>query len=195
MNSIFLVLWKWNHLLFIWMKSIKNSKTAFFFFVCFCNGLVGNSCLHVTPGTVAYVYSPNSGETETGGSLECIGLFERPVPGGENWSRHLTWTSILHMHAHTWIHTWMHTRTHPYQPIHASPPCTPTQGVISIHMQRLRYGLCLAKHQNIRQSHLKKMAAILSLDRKSLFPMAFKSIPSVSYQYLCPLPSPTFPSF
>lgn len=46
----------------------------------FCNGLVGNSCIHVTPGTVAYVYSPNSGETESGGSLECIGLFERPVP-------------------------------------------------------------------------------------------------------------------
>lgn len=123
MNSIFLVRWKWNHLLFIWMKSIKNSKTAFFFF--FCNGLVGNSCLHVTPGTVAYVYSPNSGETETGGSLECIGLFERPAPGRENWSRHLTWNSVLHMHAHTWIHTWMHTRTHPYQPIHTSPPCTP----------------------------------------------------------------------
>lgn len=45
-----------------------------------CNGLVGNSCIHVTPGTGAYVYSPNSGETETGGSLECTGLFERPLP-------------------------------------------------------------------------------------------------------------------
>lgn len=91
--------------------------------------------------------------------------------------------SYLNAHKDTPISTYTYIpSTHPY-----------TRNNMYTYAENKIWAL-LNKHQNILQSHLKEMDAILSLDRKSLFPMALKSIPNVSYPYLCPL-CPTFAFF